>query len=395
MMEIYLIFYKMEYLINKFLNENLEILNSLILELYILLSDETLMEISYSYQYAFNNTINEILNDLNFNSLLIQKYYNVYNTSISFALENIIDSSEFKVLSYEKKINQSYFNNYTILKNNLKKLRNYINTKLYDDFLDEYNNIIAKLKASLLLIKNNKITNIYPGIKQFNFYNKHMFIVDELNERIDKYFSLEIYNKNYLLGLNEFNKNSTKVIDNITNFMDSQHSILSKFKTLEEEDDIINNDYYVCFDIICSGKYNFYRYCIDFYYDSDIKENNYSIYTKRTFKNLELLDNISLKINEKVNYYNSKINIIKDSFLNIEKEIINKNITKDYLLPIETEINLILSQKYGKEIIKSSYNYYKNNIETKIENILNDINSKWNDSFNVLEKEINNSISNF
>ena len=111
-----------------------------------------------------------------------------------------------------------------------------------------------------------------------------MNIVDELNERIDKYFSLEIYNKNFLIEINDFNKNSTKVIDNITSFMNSQHSILSKLKTLEEEDDIISNDYYVCFDITCSGKYNFYRYCIEFYYDSDIKENNYSIETKRTFK---------------------------------------------------------------------------------------------------------------
>ena len=380
--------------VNKFINENLGSLNNIIIDLNMLLSNESLEDISYSYQYAFKGSVNAILNDINYYSLLVQKYYNAYNNNISFALANIKDSSEFKVISYEKKINQSYFNNYNILKSNLGKLKTYITTQLYDDFLDEYKNIIVKLKETLLSIKNNKITDLYPGIKQFNFYNKHTNILDELNNRIDRYFSSELYNKNYLLELNKFNTNATKLIDNIINFMDTQHSILSKLKTIEKDTEI-GNDYYICFDMTCSGKYASYKYCAKFYYDQYIYETDFSIYSQGNFKSLEKFNDISSTLNEKSNFYNSKLNIEKDSLLNIEKEVIDKNMTKDYLSPIESEINLILSQKYGEEIVKSTYNYYKNDIETKIEDILTDINSKWNDSFNILEKEINNNISNF
>ena len=66
-----------------------------------------------------------------------------------------------------------------------------------------------------------------------------------------------------------------------------------------------------------------------------------------------------------------------------------------YLLPIQNAINSFLSQKYGEEMIKYSYNYYKNYIEGKIKNILNSIDNKWLESFKSLKIEINENLNEF
>ena len=46
--------------------------------------------------------------------------------------------------------------------------------------------------------------------------------------------------------------------------------------------------------------------------------------------------------------------MIKNSLIFIEQEIINKNILKRYLSPIENTIDSIFSQKFGDEIVKNS-----------------------------------------
>ena len=51
--------------------------------------------------------------------------------------------------------------------------------------------------------------------------------------------------------------------------------------------------------------------------------------------------------------------------------------------------------KYGEEIIKSSYNYYQNNTERIMGNLLNDISSQWNEAYDSLYEEVNNNLNNF
>lgn len=51
------------------------------------------------------------------------------------------------------------------------------------------------------------------------------------------------------------------------------------------------------------------------------------------------------------------MNMIKNSLIFIEQEIINKNILKRYLSPIENTIDLIFSQKFCDEIVKNSYKF--------------------------------------
>ena len=381
--------------VNEFINENLGDLNSLILDLNILLSEESLKELSYFFDNEFYSSLNSVINTINNIISLVVDYYTAYNTSLEKALLNIKDRNEFQVQSYVKTINKTYYEKYNIFIKNINKLRNYINNDLKNDFLDDYKNIIIKVKQTLLTIKNNKISDIYPGIRQFDFYIKHKNNLDELNNKIDKYFSLDLFNKEYVPVLNNFTVNRTeKLLNNLSTFINSQHSIMSKYGILKENN---NNKrpYYYCINMTCTGKYAFYTYCE--YYDLDkyIHEDNYSIYVNNNRRSRDRFENVSGTIDEKVSLYNSKISLIKSNLSALEDEIINKNMISGYLSPIKNEINLILSEKFGENLVKNAYNYYQNNIGEKIETIFNDIDNKWSQTFNLLEDEINENLNEF
>ena len=376
--------------INEFINNDLESLNSIMIDLNTLLSN-----MPYLYQRAFYDTLDAINNDISYNKLYIELFFHSYNLTFDYAYNNIDYIDQVIVLSYVKTINNKYFEHYNIFKNKEETLKNYINRELYDDFLEVYNNIKFKLKEIFLSIKNNKITDLYPQINKFDFYNNHLSIIDELNGKIEQYFSLDIFNMNYLPVLNKFISQKSKEIEDVIIFMNSQHNTLKNLGTIDENDtehNILN----ICFDLKCSGKFKGVKFCsreID--YDHDIKAITYSTFEQGKIKDTETIEYIFSLLNEKSNYYNSKMNMIKDSISNFTKETIEKNMTENYLLPFQNEIYSLLNQKYGEELIKSSYIYYKNNIETKLENILNNINNKLNESFNSLEEEINNNLQKF
>ena len=380
--------------VNTFINNNLESLNSLISDLNILLSEESLAEIVYLYDIAFTSSLKQVKADINsFDNSIVDFYYS-YSYSIEFALNKFKDKDEFTVISHEKVINQTYYKYfYNIIINNLGNLKNYVNKQLTNDLLNEYKNIIAQIKEVLRLIKNNKITEIYPGINQFNFNKEHINNIDELNNRIDRYLSLEIFNYYYLSYLNDYKKPLLEQLENITKFINNQNNVINGYNPLVNKNGE-NKDYFLCFEMKCTGKYVNAEYCMKFFYEDRIKITDFTIYTEDNLKKLENFKNISSTINNKASLYNSKINGIKNILNNIEKEALN-SIETDYLIPIKNQINLILSQKYEEEIIKSSYNYYKKNLDQKIENILDDIDNKWYDSFNILKKEINNNLNNF
>lgn len=61
---------------------------------------------------------------------------------------------------------------------------------------------------------------------------------------------------------------------------------------------------------------------------------------------------------------------MENIFSSQKKYTLEQKITEGYLLPFENYINNLLSEKYDDNIIKVSYDYYKNDTRTKIENLL-------------------------
>jgi len=380
--------------LDQFLSENLENLNSLIYDLNILLSGESLNEIAYWYDVALYKSINAISYEIQYIDTLIKKYYSAFNNlTLEIALTKVEGSSELTVLSHEKKINKTYFDNYRIFKTNLENLKNYINNNLYDDLLYEYKNTFLKIKEILQTIKNNKLTYIYPDINKLSFNDKHINCIDDLNNKINEYLSLDIFNDEYSPLLNEFKTLKIEEIDKIINFVEGQHSVLSKLKTLEEKAG--EDSFYACITMKFNKKITEASYCINYFYEQYIKINDYSIYSDDVIKNIGNFNNITSNISEKANSYNDKINLIKDRMSSIEAEAISKNITNDYFSPIINQIELFLSQQYGEELIKSSYNYYKNNLYGKIDSILNVIDNSFIEIFNSLEEQLNNNLPKF
>ena len=389
--------------IDEFIDENYDNLTSIIFDLNILLSESSIKELSILYEIALNSSINKIKNDILYNKKLIEEYYNEYmdilDDKVSFFDDELEDYS---VVRTRKKITKGYLRKYNIYKDNILNIKQYLNSQLNNDLLDEYKNLITKIKEALQLIKNNKISEIYPSISKFSFNNKHINNIENINDIISKYFSLDIFNNNYLSILNNFKNEQNEELENITNIIENHNNRLIKLEQTEDESDDEND---ICliftFEMTMFGEtfdFDTDDYCakITSYFDNYKKLVDISIYFDKNIQKFsEKFEYILPLVNQKVNSYNSKINKIRDFLLYRKQDIINNNMTNDYLLPIKNTINLILSEKYGEKILNSSYNYYKNNIEGKIQNILNDINIKFNDSFYLLEQEMSNNLSKF
>ena len=69
-------------------------------------------------------------------------------------------------------------------------------------------------------------------------------------------------------------------------------------------------------------------------------------------------------------------------------ETLKENITFNYLSPINDWIDLNIEKKFGNVILNYSYEYYKLNIEKKLEVMFNDIFIKWQNAFNNLGDNI-------
>ena len=71
------------------------------------------------------------------------------------------------------------------------------------------------------------------------------------------------------------------------------------------------------------------------------------------------------------------------------------DLCKDYLSPIQDKINSIVTQNYSDNLMRGAYTYYKKIIDNNLENILNEIENEWNNSFNILDERINNNLDKF
>ena len=131
-------------------------------------------------------------------------------------------------------------------------------------------------------------------------------------------------------------------------------------------------------------------------------ENNYISVKKITFdlvKNFteynSIFNNINNKIEEKIEKYKD---ILKHLDLNISKiknEMLNKdNDLSDNIKVINDWILLTLQKKYEKVLLIQSYDYYKSNLDSKLENIFSEIFENWVSIYKTLFKDVEKNIKN-
>ena len=411
-----------ENVVNEFLANNKEYLNNLTLELDIIFSTIKLEELANLYENAFRSCLEKAKREIKSNELLSNEYFNdlvniytddnklmqslrSYHTDKQHLATRIgsrpLTSYSDSITSKSK--TKGYLIKYQRFKDSFEKSKIYINEQLYPELLSEYKNFISKIREILQVFKNNKLSDIYPDFEELSFIDDNIRTIDNFYIRLNKYISDDIFNNKYIKLMNDYKISENSEITNINNFIESKHLIMNAINTAD------NIDYDFCLTFRRKKVYTCSNGVVYTYYNSDnycapltTKSNNHlklvehSIYSDNNLLQFHSKFNEFYDIiNKKILLYTSKIEELKESLSNIEIETINKGFTSEYLTPVKNKINSLLSNKYGEEIIKSAYNYYQPNIKTRIEPLLDDISSQWNNFFDNLKIDIEKNLANF
>ena len=401
--------------IDLFIKENMDYLNQLMMELNLMLSEESLEKLSESYDKAFESSLNCIKKDIQKNKLLINDYFNnlteiMQNNSKIFELLQSLD--ETNLLSLEgfenilafKKITKGYLSKNNIFKKNVENSKNYIDEELFTDLLFVYKNIIVKIKGLLQSIKNNKITEEFPELIELSFIEKNKKIKDDLNKRLNKIISDNIFNNKYLERLNNFKNSQISENEIINNYIGNKQNILNNYNISND----MNNDFCINFyekktysglssDLYTDTISKDYCYQLPNAFDNHIKLVQPSIYLDDNISNfISNFNNFYLLLRNKTDAYNNKINEFKNKLTLLEKQTLEQNITFDYLLQIQEYI-LSLIEKNSEKIINYSYNYYQNITKIKTKSIFDDLSLKSEIVFDLFKEDIinNKKLNNF
>jgi hypothetical protein len=199
--------------------------------------------------------------------------------------------------------------------------------------------------------------------------------------------------------LNKFKQNKNDEINDINNYIENMHN---KIKTQRIERNF-KEDF--CTAVQRKKKYTCNNGALYYYDDSNniclesFYTDNYKYLDLPSFESdiefeKEVTNTYNL-VKQKIESYNKKINELKNIITEVEQNIKKMDLCKDYLSPIQDKINSIVSQKYSDNLMRAAYTYYKKIIDNNLENILNEIENEWNNSFNILDERINNNLDKF
>ena len=418
--------------INEFLEHNKDYLNQLMNEIDSSFSIDSLNELAKSYEDAFNRHFTKIINEIEQNKKLAFEYidgmYNLMtdNNKVIEILKDFKESNSYysggtnlysifcKTDDIKREIhciNNTFFND-TInsktpskyyfkksgeFKEKFDKYKEFIESDLHFNILSEYKNFINQLKGILQSFKNNKISDKYPDYTNLYFIDKHIKNIDVLYNRLNRYISDDIFNNYFIPKINDYKTKTTEEIDDIRSYIENISNKLYVNKPSSNKDFCTKFKRKRTFTCRNGAIYNF-EPSQDECFNSP-GSNNLDNMIEISFKNdivFEERFNIffsSLKNN--IESYGNLIDKLKQNLNSIETQILNKNITDNYLNSIEGKINVLLSEKYSNNLIRGSYDYYKNLLDKRLESMLNNISNQWITSFDDLRINVTDNLDNF
>ena len=367
--------------INSFLEENQNNLTKLIVNI-----ESSLNKLNLD---NMDNKYNEILN------------YSINN--ITYILDNIYDFS-LKFLNDVKStthLTQTIINKMTDIFNRLNEIESYINHEFKNDLINKYKNVTNQFKKGLQSIKSNTIIKKYYEIKDLSFFKKHLDIyINQTFSTLNDYFSDKVFNTKYLNIINDFIKSSINKINILRTKLNELYSPISK---LEYKSDSFFTIYF---------KKTIHDVCI-FWFFSCLKREDFSIYLPKYVSSLKLNSFLSLNVNLKTysNEFDSQYQKIYNNFseniiaynnivenLGNELETIAYNYSQkkiDYMNSITEKSKLFIINQLGINILKSSYSYYKNELNKKLPTEANLILEQWKSIFNKVYKDIESNVDKF
>ena len=413
--------------VNEFLKKNKERLNQLMIEINILFSTESLNKIAKSYHESLNRLFNELRNDIQKNKNLSYEYMDsmanlmTNNNAIVKLLQTYTEKNQYEEYNYmcktEDTINEIHCYNNTFFTDSIKsrkkgkdykkkyelyiqkfeKSKDFLKSDLYSNILNEYKKILALLKETLQSFKNNKMSNVYQNYERLEFIDTHINNINDLYGRMNRYISDNIFNNNYYPIIQDFNMKEINKINEIILHIEKQNKKIDVGDTGEKDDFCSNFERKRVFTCrngnvhypnttqdICIGSWgtNNLKYMKELSYHSD-EIFEYEFY------------NFNSSIKNRIDEYNSLISELKEKMKAVEKRILSEKITNNYFSQIENKISLILSEKYSDNLIQGSYEYYKNILNDRLENVLSDTSNKWISSFENLRENVDSNLNNF
>ena len=410
--------------VNQFLKDNKEYLDNLMKDLEYLFS-EKMDKLEEEYKIVFNKHLESINEVMNKNRELTKNYFNEMNgtltdnNTIIKLLENIPVNKEllpnmkceypthpycWKYNKYNdiisnKSPSQIYYDKYRIFKTKYDISKEFINDELNSDILGEYKKARTNLKQLLQNFKNNKMTDKYPEFNELYFIDENIKKLDDFYNSLNRHISDEVFNNKYLPLLNEFKQNKNKEINDIKNYIENIHI---KIKANVTENNL-TKDFCITYQrkktYVCNSGvvYNFYdnnNSCFESNYTDNYKYFSLPSFEEDIKFEKEVTNTYKL-IKQKIDSYTNKINELKNIIILVESNIKNMDLCKDYFSPIQEKLNSIISEKYSDNLIKGSYKYYKKIIDNNLEKILNEVENKWINSFDILGKRVYNNFDKF
>jgi hypothetical protein len=312
-------------------------------------------------------------------------------------LTNFVDS----ITSISK--TTGYTSKYNKYKEHFEKSKVFLNDELYQDLLSIYKNFMLKVREILQVFKNNKLSDKYPDLTELSFIDEHIRIIDNFYSRFDMFVSDDIFNSRYIKIIEDFKKTEKNEIDKELKGIKSCHKIINAYPLGKDYNyDIClkfkRKKTYTCVNGVVSHKTNSDNYCLP----AASMSRNYLKLQKHSVDSDLSISQFNSKFKqfhglliEKINLYTSKINSLKQSLANLEKETINQKYTLDYLTPLQSYVSSILSDKYGNNIIECSYNYYQTLMSTRIKSLLDDVSDKWYQYYDNVYTDINNNLQKY
>ena len=409
---------KIKNYLDSFLSQNLNEINILILNIDLIFSEEHLKSLADDFEISLNLSLEKITNETKNNINLIKNYYDDFydiindDKSLKKLVQKIMiahpENQNYKgwdiiqAIDYDeienKEYTASYLFKYNSFMENLDYSQSYLNNQLYFGIANEHREIYGKLKEYLQSILEHKLNEKFSSFDEIEFYNKHIKIIDQLNARLNKYFSQDYFNRQYLKIINESINLNKQLINEAKDYINTKHKFI---KSLYFYNDDYSNDACIVFKRkVCYGCPNCVAYT--FFYERKCfiifpYQNNYLEVKKIGFETMKNLNEFKSSFNkfddllkDEIKKYNSILNSFSISINYISDEETIKNISINNFEPLKKWINDTLIKKYEDELIKSAYNYYQKNIEGKIEIIFGDIFNRWNDIFTNFEEDVKN-----
>ena len=407
-----------------FFSNNLESLNDTISELDAYLSEDNLKEMVQTFETSLNLTLEKLTNTIKENIILTKQYFDLYFNMINddSGLKNLLQNyylNEHDIYTsyysksevhqipifdkiYGKMRTNAYSSKYNNYIANFDFAEAYLKDQMNIEISNKYRETFPKIKEELQSIIDNKLSEKYKNYSDFYFLENHLRIINRINERIDKYFSADIFDKKYLKIINENINSNIELIKSTKIYINEKHNYIKDLSNYADN----SNDICIIFRRkVCYGCTNCVSYT--YFYDRfcfvlSPYENNYISLKKISFdliKNFteynSIFDDINIDIKEKIEIYN---NILKELDLNISKiknEMLNKDIDiSDNIKEINDWILLTLQKKYEKVLLIQSYDYYKSNLDSKLENIFSEIFENWVSIYKTLFKDVEKNIKN-